>query len=360
MNSFTSGEGIMNFADFVEGPLLWATFIILIAAVAARLCFFILKMITGRKPGKDGSIYRLASVGRSLVPFHMGVLKKPGYAALRYLFHLCLFVVPIWLGGHIVLWSESRLGWDWAAIPDSWADWMTLLVIAIALFFLLRRIAFPQLRPQSSARDYLIVIFTALPFASGYFLTHGTLDAIKFFSDNMRMIHVLSGEVMVLMAAFLFCRTRMNTASCTGCASCELSCPTGTLESRDESGWRIFTYSHYQCICCGACVGTCPENAADLRHEVSLVKFFQALPKLEIRRAEMKVCRQCGGFFVPEPLFTKINRSFEDDYLLSCPVCRKTNVAGVFMNLSPKHKAKSKDAIPVPTSIRAPFSKRAA
>lgn len=341
----------MDFADFVEGPLLWATFIVFVAAVAVRLCFFIIKIITGRKPGQDeGPLNRLASFGRALVPFHMAVLKSPGYAALRYLFHVCLFAVPIWLSGHIMLWSESRFEWDWAALPDSWADWMTLLVIGIALFFLLRRIAFPKDRSQSSAGDYWVIVVTALPFASGYFLTHGTLDAIGFLGDHMRLIHVLGGEVMLLMAAFLFCRTRMNPETCTGCASCELSCPTGTLESRDEKGWRIFTYSHYQCICCGSCVATCPEHAAQLRHEVSLVKFFQALPKLEIQRAQMKVCMKCGAFFVPEPLFSKINRKFEDDYLLYCPVCRKTNAAEIYKNLSPKHKSASKDN-PIPVRL---------
>ena len=126
----------------------------------------------------------------------------------------------------------------------------------------------------------------------------------------------------------------MNPATCTGCASCELSCPTGTLESRDESGWRIFTYSHYQCISAApACKPA--RRAAQLRHEVSLVKFFQALPKLEIRRAELKSCKQCGGFFVPEPLFTKINHSFKEEYLLYCPVCRKVNVADSYLRLSP-------------------------
>jgi NAD-dependent dihydropyrimidine dehydrogenase PreA subunit len=246
--------------------------------------------------------------------------------------------VPIWLSGHIVLWSESRFEWDWAALPDTWADWMTILVVAVALFFLIRRIVFPRHRTRSSARDHVLIVLTLLPFASGYLLTHGTLDAISFLSDHMRVIHVLSGEAMLVMAAFLFCRTRMIPELCTGCASCELSCPTGTLESRDQGTWRIFTYNHYQCICCGSCVDTCPEQAAELRHEVSVGRFFQIMPKLEIRRAELKPCSTCGALFVPEPLFTKITKSFHDHYLQLCPNCRKTSAADIFRSLSPRHK----------------------
>jgi ferredoxin len=329
----------MDFADFVEGPLLWIAFIILLAAIASRLFFFILKLVTAREPVKNGPRYYLHAFGRFLLPLHMVFHKRPGYAALRYLFHICLIVVPIWLSGHIMLWSESRFEWDWTAIPDSWADWMTILVIGIALFFLLRRAAFPRQRVQSSAQDYLVIIFAALPFVSGYFLTHGTLDSIRFLSDHMRMFHVLSGEAMILMAAFLFCRTRINQETCTGCASCTLSCPTGTLEAQDSKEWRIFTYSHYQCICCGSCVDTCPEQAAQLRHEVSLVRFFQILPKLEIRRAELRPCNRCGALFVPEPLFSKITKTFQDEYLQLCPICRKTNIADVYLSLSPRHKS---------------------
>ena len=93
---------------------------------------------------RSGPGYYLATFGRFFIPFHKAVAKKPGYALLRYVFHLCLFVVPIWLGGHIVLWSESRFGWDWKSLPDSWADWMTLLVLAAALFFLHPACGFPR------------------------------------------------------------------------------------------------------------------------------------------------------------------------------------------------------------------------
>ena len=151
----------------------------------------------------------------------------------------------------------------------------------------------------------------------------------------------VNGEAMILMAVFLFCRTRMNPLRCTGCASCELSCPTGTIESTDQGSRRIFNYSHYQCICCGACVNTCPENAAELRHEVSLRNFFRILPKHEIRSVNMKQCRKCGALFVPEPLLDKINKTFTDDYLQNCPNCRKTNVVDLYRRMSPWIKPQS-------------------
>lgn len=340
----------MNFSDFVEGPLLWIVFIIFLAAVASRLFFFALKIAGSGNTQRSGPGYYLGTFGRFLLPFHKALAKKPGYALLRYGFHLCLFVVPIWLGGHIVLWSESRFGWDWKSLPDTWADWMTLLVLAAALFFLIRRAASGEHRRQSSGWDYLVIVLAALPFVTGYFLTHGTLDSIAFFKSNMRLLHVLSSEAMMLMAAFLFCRTRLNSEKCTGCASCELSCPTGTIETRDQGASRIFTYSHYQCICCGSCVNTCPEGAAELRHEMSLRKFFQVTPREEIRKAELRPCSKCGALFVPEPLFAKIGRTFTDDYLQFCPNCRRVHLADSYLRLSPRHKRPEKKETTVPST----------
>jgi len=64
-------------------------------------------------------------------------LKKPIYAVVRYIFHICLIAVPVWLAGHIALWEESRFELNWRALPDAWADWMTLLLLGLAIYFLI-------------------------------------------------------------------------------------------------------------------------------------------------------------------------------------------------------------------------------
>ena len=85
----------MDLSSFIEGTLLRAVFVIFGAAVIARIVFFIGSIIKSRKD-KEGGIFYLPSVfGRFFAPFHRAVLKKPVYASLRYIFHICLFVVPI-------------------------------------------------------------------------------------------------------------------------------------------------------------------------------------------------------------------------------------------------------------------------
>lgn len=347
----------MDFNSFVQGPFLWIVFLTFTAAIIIRLVFFFVAIIRSGEDKNSRLSYGAGTLGRFFLPFHMAIAGKPFYTILRYIFHLCLIVVPVWFIGHIVLWEESRVGWTWTSLPDKWIDWMTFLVLGLAAYFLIRRIVSKDLRKNSSFTDYCVIVITALPFLTGYFLTHATLDSIAFFSYNIWNIHIISGGAMILMAAFLFCRTRMNTQKCTGCAACEISCPTGTIQSKEEKNQRVFTYSHYQCICCGACVRTCPEQAAELRHEISLKRFFQILSKYEIRSVELAVCERCGALFAPIPQMDKIGGSFTHDYLRFCPRCRMVNIGDLLHQLSPWHRTPQKHSETVPENNLVAFKR---
>jgi nitrate reductase gamma subunit len=194
----------MDFYLFVEGPLLWIAFLVFIIGSFLRVAMF---LVASTK--KDKIIYQhfswkyaLSTIGRWLLPLNKSVSKNPVFSILGYIFHICLIVVPIWFSGHIYLWEESRFAWSWTPIADWLADWMTIILLVIALFFLLRRIFSADIRLISGFADYLLIIVTALPFLTGYFLTHGTLDNIAFLGNNMTLIHMLSGEIMLMLIPF--------------------------------------------------------------------------------------------------------------------------------------------------------------
>jgi ferredoxin len=329
----------MDFFSIVEGPLLWIVSFVFLAGLLLRFAFFLSSIIrrNSRTEAKE-QIAIFSTLGRFFLPLHKAFTKKPFYATLRYIFHGCLFVVPIWLSGHIVLWSESRFEWDWMALPDAWADWMTLILLALAAYFIVRRLILKDLRQSSSFLDILLIIITALPFLTGYFLTHGTLESIAFLGSNMVIIHMLSGELMILMALFLFYKSRLNVQTCTGCAACVQNCPTETLEAHDKGNMRIFSYAHFQCICCGSCVGVCPEGAAELRHEINAKRFFQVFSKREIRSVELEACDRCGAYFAPESQMGKISLIFDSDCIKCCPNCRKTKLGERLHQMSPWHR----------------------
>lgn len=210
----------MDFYSLVEGPLLWIAFLTFIIGSILRVAML---FFVSRKTDKIiyehfSWKYVFATYGRWLLPLNKDVAKNPIFTILVYTFHLCLIVVPIWLSSHIILWEESRFEWSWAPIPDGLADWMTLILLGIAIFFLLRRIFSADIRLLSSFSDYLLLVVTALPFMTGYFVTHGTLENIGFLGDNMQLIHMLSGELMLILIpltrlshAFLFFFSRAST-----------------------------------------------------------------------------------------------------------------------------------------------------
>jgi NAD-dependent dihydropyrimidine dehydrogenase PreA subunit len=324
----------MDLDSLIEGPFLRFVFCAFLVGIAMRLVFFFRAIVASAGDRDSGQRYVFVALGRFLLPFHMGVKKKPVYASLRYVFHVCMFVVPIFLFGHIVLWEESRFGWGWTALPDTWADRLTLLVLVLCLTFLLRRILIPEVRRSSSLSDYLFVFLASLPFLTGYLLSHGMPASLPLLQNNMWTLHVLSGEVLLMSAVFLFLRTRLIEDKCTGCGACVLSCPTGTLEANDRGTHRIFHYSHYQCICCGSCVASCPEDAGELRHEVGLRRFLPKPAKLEIRSVRLEPCEKCSALFAPEPQLHEVLTAITDDYPRLCPQCRKIGFSNIVSGLA--------------------------
>ncbi len=315
---------------FAEGPLLWIVFVLFGTGLLLRSVFFMIAIIRRRPSFGPRPVFsrRPFLIARLLLPFHNAVRKKPFYSLLRYGFHLCLFVVPIWLAGHVSLWEESRFEWYWTPLPDDWADTMTLIVLAGCGYLLVRRIILGIIRKNASVGDYLLIILTALPFLSGYFYTHGSLDHIPFFETYLWYFHVLSAEAMLLMIVFLFLRTRLTVDRCTGCAACEINCPTGTLETTAILRQRVFTYSHYQCICCGTCVRVCPEKAAELRHEVNFAHIYRIFNRRPIRAVELAACVTCGTLMAPQPQMQKLqdvaaDNEIEAEALNCCSRCKK-------------------------------------
>jgi nitrate reductase gamma subunit len=194
----------VDFFSFVEGPLLWLAFLIFILGSLIRAAMFL-----SVSTKKDKIIYQhfswkyvFATLVRWILPLNKDLAKNPVFSILGYIFHICLIIVPIWYASHITLWEESRFEWSWSSIPDEMADWMTLIFLAIVIFFLLRRIFSADIRLISTFSDYLLLIVTALPFLTGYFLTHGTLDSIGFLGDNMQLLHMLSAELMLILIPF--------------------------------------------------------------------------------------------------------------------------------------------------------------
>ena len=185
--------------NFLSGPMVWISFIIFIGGSLYKLIH--LFILANKKEKFIFSYmswrYGLRSIFHWLIPFATENWKRnPFLTIVTFTFHICLIFVPIFLLSHIILLDES---WDisWWSLPESLADVLTVLVICGCIFFLVRRIKFPEVRYVTSASDYILLAIVAAPFVTGFFAYHQWFG-YKVFT----LLHILAGEIMLIAIPF--------------------------------------------------------------------------------------------------------------------------------------------------------------
>jgi len=83
------------------------------------------------------------------------------------------------------------------SIPDGLADFMTVIVLGGALFFLVRRIAIPKVAAISCADDYGVLLLTVMPYLTGFLAYHQLFDY-----KTVLTLHALTGDLMLIALPF--------------------------------------------------------------------------------------------------------------------------------------------------------------
>ncbi len=194
----------MDFYAFVEGPLTWVAILVFLIGIAVRAgMYYKASRNTDKIIHKNFSLKRiLGTYVKWLLPTNETFKKQPVYSLLVYLFHICLILLPLFAYQHIVMWEMSRFGWSWFTLPAGLAQIMTLAVIAIGVYLILRRIFLADLRILTSAGDYALLVVTVLPFLTGYLASQATLGTTGFLAENMQLFHILSGQLMLILIPF--------------------------------------------------------------------------------------------------------------------------------------------------------------
>ncbi len=122
--------------------------------------------------------------------------QHPVMAIVSFLFHCCLFAVPIFTLAHNLLLRESW-GISFFSLPDPLIDILTVIVLLGALFFLVRRLVVPRVRAVSTLNDHLVLFITAAPFFTGLAAYHQWGDY-----RTIVTLHILAGELMLIAIPF--------------------------------------------------------------------------------------------------------------------------------------------------------------
>ncbi len=111
-------------------------------------------------------------------------------------FHICLIIIPFFLLAHNLL-IDDAIGFSLFSFSERFSDFLTIIFLACAAFFLFRRIFLARMRAISTFYDYVVLFITVAPFLTGF------LAYYQIFNYKIVIIlHMLAGELMLVAIPF--------------------------------------------------------------------------------------------------------------------------------------------------------------
>lgn len=185
--------------QFIMGPMVWISIVICVIGIVVRMVLLI------REAGQKEPFlftyfsvrYGLRSIIAWLIPFYAkSTHSNPIFYGVSYLFHLLLFLVPVFLLAHVVL-LEEAFGWTWITLNESLADGLTMVVLLALIFFGVRRVMVREVKFLTGKSDFIYLILVALPFITGVIAYHQI-----FYYQWMVIAHVISAQVLLILIPF--------------------------------------------------------------------------------------------------------------------------------------------------------------
>jgi nitrate reductase gamma subunit len=186
--------------DFARGPLFAVSLLIMLLGLFRHVLLQVHSLSTKGSTLRRVLWRQIASDTLSWVlPFrHLGRGTRLLTVA-SILFHIGVILTPLFLADHVVLW-EGFLGIQLPRLGTPVADALALGTIALTLVLLAYRVLVTRSRELSRPADYAILLLIVLPFATGYFASHPSVNPLPW--QAMMLLHVLSAEVLFVAIPF--------------------------------------------------------------------------------------------------------------------------------------------------------------
>jgi len=194
--------------NLARGPFVWISLVLCITGTMVRTIHLIL-MTNALKgniriqryapPTKQKSIRDFSSnqLSRFLSSLKLTIFgTSPLTIIISCIFHLCLFIIPIFLLAHNIL-MEEAIGFSLLSFSERFSNWLTFIFLICSFYFLIRRIFLPRVRAISSLYDYIVLFITTAPFLTGCLAYYQVFDYETFI-----ILHMLTGELMLIAIPF--------------------------------------------------------------------------------------------------------------------------------------------------------------
>jgi nitrate reductase gamma subunit len=207
--------------DMVRGPAFLAAWVVFAAGLLYRVCQYVMLTTRGASSqphaifpaaagfagrGSEADDKPLLHRGRSVVSRAWLALRlrarrtilgsNPVMASVSLVFHLLLFLAPLLLPAHNILF-DLAFGVSLPTLAEPVVDALTLVVVLACVFFLLRRVAVPRVRALTTGRDWLVLLLVAAPFVSAFLAYHQVLEY-----RVVLLVHMVVGELVIAAIPF--------------------------------------------------------------------------------------------------------------------------------------------------------------
>ena len=192
--------------NLARGPLVWLSISVFVIATALRT----LRLVSLLRPNEEVRVVSVPadretskrgtflerSADRLLALRHTILGVSPATVLVSIIFHLCIFVVPLFLLAHNILLKQA-IGFSLFSLPEEASNLLTIVFLLCAIFFLLRRIFLQRVRIITTVYDYLVWMVTISPFLTGVLAYHQFYDY-----RTIIILHMLTGEIMLILIPF--------------------------------------------------------------------------------------------------------------------------------------------------------------
>ncbi len=187
-----------SWIEWARGPIFIFALSFMVLGLVRHVSLTIWEVARAMYRAGDKSLpYRQVCIATLKWLFPVDKLKNEFlFSVTSMLFHVAILIVPIFLAGHIVLWTRA-LGVWWPAVPNQLADLLTILAIVTAVALVIQRATARATRTLSRFQDYAIPLVIAVPFASGFMVMHPAANPFSY--EAMLLVHVMSANLVLVL-----------------------------------------------------------------------------------------------------------------------------------------------------------------
>lgn len=191
-----------SWIEFGRGPLFRLSFALMVLGLFRIFLLTMVNMLEAYRRNPDkilpwGDLTR--KTAGWLFPFGKIWSKRPFYSLTSLLFHIGLIPVPLFLAAHVLLWRDA-VGFSWPALPQTVADWLTLLTIVTGLLLFFGRVLHPGSRAISRRQEFVWPLLLVIPFATGYVCANLAISPKTY--QWMMLVHLYAANLVMVMIPF--------------------------------------------------------------------------------------------------------------------------------------------------------------